>query len=87
MTRQAIVHFFILASMDFPLFFPKKVSLEPPRALIPVELPGCNNTRIIAASADRNIRAIIVTLSPIYKLYKASFFVGTNKFINSNISV
>ena len=68
MTRQMIVHFFILASMDLPLFLPKKVSLDPPSASIPVELPGCYNTRTIAAAADRNIRAIMVTLRPIYRL-------------------
>ena len=53
--------FFIFASIDLPLFLPKKVSLDPPRALIPVELPGCNKTKRIAARAAIAITAMQVT--------------------------
>ena len=57
--KQIHVHFFIFASIDLPLFLPKKVSLEPPSASIPEELLGCNKTRMIAVIADTAIRIII----------------------------
>ena len=66
--KQIQVHFFIFASIDLPLFFPKKVSLDPPSASIPDELLGCNKTRIIAATAVTHIKTIIIVLSAKYKL-------------------
>lgn len=57
--KQIHVHFFIFASIDLPLFLPKKVSLEPPSASIPEELLGCikiNTTAAIAAIAIRAIK-------------------------------
>ena len=59
--RQIQVHFFIFASIDLPLFLPKKVSLEPPSASMPEELLGCISTKIIAASAT----TVIIMMSAI----------------------
>ena len=64
--KQIHVHFFIFASIDLPLFLPKKVSLEPPNASIPDELLGCINTKMIAASAATAIRIIKTMLSALY---------------------
>ena len=83
--RQIQVHFFILASIDFPLFLPKKVSLEPPNASIPDELLGCNKTRMIAVKAEIAIKIIMVTLSTICTVLcvgLAKGIVDANKFIN-----
>ena len=61
--KQIQVHFFIFASIDLPLFLPKKVSLEPPSASIPEELLGCNKMSMIIAIAESAIRAINTILS------------------------
>ena len=82
--RQIQVHFFIFASMDFPLFLPKKVSLEPPSASIPEELLGCNKMSTIIASAASAISTIKMILSVRYT-YNNAPLVGTNKFIKFNI--
>lgn len=49
--REMTVHFFILLSKDLDLFLPKNVSLEPPNASIPVELPGWNKITTTANTA------------------------------------
>ena len=69
--RQIQVHFFNFASVDLPLFLPKKVSLEPPKASIPCELLGCYMMQITLASAEIPIRIIMVMLSPMYSPYDA----------------
>ena len=86
MARQIQVHFFIFASMDFPLFLPKNVSLEPPSASIPLELLGCIKISTMAAKAETAIKIIIVKLSPKYKLYKLSpCSIGASKEVKFNI--
>ena len=82
--RQIQVHFFIFASIDFPLFLPKKVSLEPPSASIPEELLGCIKMSTIIASAASAISEIKMILNVRYTYNKVPL-VGTNKFIKFNI--
>ena len=61
-TKQITVHFFILASMDLPLFLPKKVSEEPVIALITSELLGCIKIKMMATTAKRTVTMSITMM-------------------------
>ena len=74
-----IVHFFNLASKDFPLFLPKKVSEEPPSASIPDELLCCSKIRIIAPKAAIAITTIVM-IAMILRIVSAVS--DANKLIN-----
>ena len=59
-----MVSTFILCSKVLLLFLPKKVSVVPPSALTPEELPGWNNTTSIIKIAQIDIMISNAILSP-----------------------
>ena len=61
--RQITVHFLSLASMDLPLFLPKKVSEEPVMELIPSELLGCMSTNTMEKTDKTRITAAMMMQS------------------------